>query len=134
MEERYEPLKELDSGNFGVARLVRDKVTKDIVAAKYIERGINFGVKEEALQRWRMKKIGVNIDGSETKSLEIASWGYVAASGDVKRRERWPEELCRDGRKMLMVDTTLDALGVKLVDPSSVPSSSIALADLIPVS
>uniref|UniRef100_A0A803PMZ3 non-specific serine/threonine protein kinase n=1 Tax=Cannabis sativa TaxID=3483 RepID=A0A803PMZ3_CANSA len=39
MEERYEPLKELGSGNFGVARLVRDKKSKELVAVKYIERG-----------------------------------------------------------------------------------------------
>ncbi|VAH18086.1 unnamed protein product [Triticum turgidum subsp. durum] len=39
MEERYEALKELGTGNFGVARLVRDKRTKELVAVKYIERG-----------------------------------------------------------------------------------------------
>lgn len=39
MEERYEPLKELGSGNFGVARLVRDRKTKELFAIKYIERG-----------------------------------------------------------------------------------------------
>lgn len=39
MEERYEPLRELGSGNFGVARLVRDKKTNELVAVKYIERG-----------------------------------------------------------------------------------------------
>ena len=39
MEEKYEPLKELGSGNFGVARLVRDKRTKELFAVKYIERG-----------------------------------------------------------------------------------------------
>ncbi|XP_028772902.1 serine/threonine-protein kinase SAPK3 [Neltuma alba] len=39
MEERYEALKELGSGNFGVARLVRDKKTKELAAVKYIERG-----------------------------------------------------------------------------------------------
>lgn len=39
MEERYDALKELGSGNFGVARLVRDKKTKELVAVKYIERG-----------------------------------------------------------------------------------------------
>ena len=44
MEERYEPLKELGSGNFGVARLARDKKTEELVAVKYIERGkkVNF--------------------------------------------------------------------------------------------
>ncbi|KAI7743405.1 hypothetical protein M8C21_014032, partial [Ambrosia artemisiifolia] len=39
MMEKYEPLKELGSGNFGVARLVRDKRTKQLLAVKYIERG-----------------------------------------------------------------------------------------------
>ncbi|XP_068649741.1 serine/threonine-protein kinase SAPK3-like [Aristolochia californica] len=39
MEKRYEPLKELGSGNFAVARLERDKKTKELVAVKYIERG-----------------------------------------------------------------------------------------------
>ncbi|CAI9095572.1 OLC1v1031560C1 [Oldenlandia corymbosa var. corymbosa] len=39
MEERYEPLKDLGAGNFGVARLVRDKKTKELLAVKYIERG-----------------------------------------------------------------------------------------------
>ncbi|GAA0162443.1 non-receptor serine/threonine protein kinase [Lithospermum erythrorhizon] len=39
MEEKYEALKDLGSGNFGVARLVRDKKTKELFAVKYIERG-----------------------------------------------------------------------------------------------
>lgn len=39
MEEKYELLKELGSGKFGVARLVRDKNTKELLAVKYIERG-----------------------------------------------------------------------------------------------
>lgn len=39
MEEKYEPLKELGVGNFGVARLVRDKNTKELLAVKYIHRG-----------------------------------------------------------------------------------------------
>jgi hypothetical protein len=39
MEARYEALKELGSGNFGVARLARDKKTKELVAVKYIVRG-----------------------------------------------------------------------------------------------
>ena len=39
MEERYEPLKDLGVRNFWVARLVRDKKTKVLVAVKYIERG-----------------------------------------------------------------------------------------------
>ncbi|KAK9069346.1 hypothetical protein SSX86_011248 [Deinandra increscens subsp. villosa] len=37
--ERYELVKELGSGNFGVAKLVRDKGTKELLAVKFIERG-----------------------------------------------------------------------------------------------
>ncbi|XP_078437782.1 serine/threonine-protein kinase SAPK3-like [Wolffia australiana] len=39
MEENYELLKELGSGSFGVARLVRHKKTNELLAVKYIERG-----------------------------------------------------------------------------------------------
>ncbi|KAI4318798.1 hypothetical protein MLD38_032465 [Melastoma candidum] len=37
--ERYELVKDIGSGNFGVARLMRNKLTKELVAMKYIERG-----------------------------------------------------------------------------------------------
>ncbi|CAH9128201.1 unnamed protein product [Cuscuta epithymum] len=37
--DRYEIVKDLGSGNFGVAKLVRDKSTKDLFAVKFIERG-----------------------------------------------------------------------------------------------
>ncbi|CAK9181017.1 unnamed protein product [Ilex paraguariensis] len=37
--ERYEDLKDIGSGNFGVAKLVRDKFTGELYAVKYIERG-----------------------------------------------------------------------------------------------
>ncbi|PWA66275.1 protein kinase-like domain-containing protein [Artemisia annua] len=37
--ERYELVKEIGSGNFGVAKLVRDKGTKELFAVKFIERG-----------------------------------------------------------------------------------------------
>jgi len=37
--DRYELLKDIGSGNFGVARLMRDKKTRELVAVKYIERG-----------------------------------------------------------------------------------------------
>ncbi|MCO5552637.1 hypothetical protein L7F22_006152 [Adiantum nelumboides] len=37
--DRYEHLKDIGAGNFGVARLMRDKRTKELVAIKYIERG-----------------------------------------------------------------------------------------------
>ncbi|CAO2836995.1 unnamed protein product [Amaranthus hypochondriacus] len=37
--EKYEVVKQLGAGNFGVARLMRHKETKELVAMKYIERG-----------------------------------------------------------------------------------------------
>jgi len=37
--DRFEVVKDIGSGNFGVARLMRNKKTKELVAMKYIERG-----------------------------------------------------------------------------------------------
>lgn len=37
--DRYELVRDIGSGNFGVARLMRDKHTGELVAVKYIERG-----------------------------------------------------------------------------------------------
>ncbi|XP_021733320.1 serine/threonine-protein kinase SAPK7-like [Chenopodium quinoa] len=37
--EKYEVMKQLGAGNFGVARLMRHKETKELVAMKFIERG-----------------------------------------------------------------------------------------------
>ncbi|KAH7442365.1 hypothetical protein KP509_03G085000 [Ceratopteris richardii] len=37
--ENYELVKDIGAGNFGVARLMRDKRTNELVAVKYIERG-----------------------------------------------------------------------------------------------
>ncbi|KAL1558909.1 Serine/threonine-protein kinase sapk10 [Salvia divinorum] len=37
--DRYDFVRDIGSGNFGVARLMRDKQTNELVAVKYIERG-----------------------------------------------------------------------------------------------
>ncbi|XP_041003672.1 serine/threonine-protein kinase SRK2I-like [Juglans microcarpa x Juglans regia] len=37
--DRYDLVRDIGSGSFGVARLMRDKQTKELVAVKYIERG-----------------------------------------------------------------------------------------------
>ncbi|CAH9117298.1 unnamed protein product [Cuscuta epithymum] len=37
--EKYEILKDIGSGNFGVAKLVKDKFSGELLAVKYIERG-----------------------------------------------------------------------------------------------
>ena len=40
MEERYEIIKDIGSGNFGVAKLVREKRSGELYAVKFIERGL----------------------------------------------------------------------------------------------
>ncbi|KAF7828757.1 serine/threonine-protein kinase SRK2I [Senna tora] len=49
--DRYDFVDKIGSGNFGVARLMRDKQTKELVAVKYIERGdkIDENVKREII-------------------------------------------------------------------------------------
>ncbi|XP_042515600.1 serine/threonine-protein kinase SAPK6-like isoform X2 [Macadamia integrifolia] len=37
--DKYELMRDIGSGNFGVARLMRNKETRELVAMKYIERG-----------------------------------------------------------------------------------------------
>ncbi|KAG1362100.1 serine/threonine-protein kinase SAPK2 [Cocos nucifera] len=70
MEERYEPLKELGVGNFAVARLVRDKETKELFAVKYIERGMT-----EICHR-DLKLENTLLDGSPTPRVKICDFGY----------------------------------------------------------
>ncbi|KAL5168476.1 Serine/threonine-protein kinase SRK2I [Glycine soja] len=49
--DRYDFVRDIGSGNFGVARLMRDKLTQELVAVKYIERGdkIDENVKREII-------------------------------------------------------------------------------------
>lgn len=49
--ERFEIIKDIGSGNFGVAKLVRDSQTKELYAVKFIERGekIDEHVKREIM-------------------------------------------------------------------------------------
>ncbi|TKY45720.1 Serine/threonine-protein kinase SRK2I [Spatholobus suberectus] len=49
--DRYDFVRDIGSGNFGVARLMRDKHTQELVAVKYIERGdkIDENVKREII-------------------------------------------------------------------------------------
>ncbi|KFK28375.1 hypothetical protein AALP_AA8G507100 [Arabis alpina] len=55
--DRYDFVKDIGSGNFGVARLMRDKVTKELVAVKYIERGdkIDENVQREIINHRSLK-------------------------------------------------------------------------------
>ncbi|XP_038900630.1 serine/threonine-protein kinase SRK2E-like isoform X3 [Benincasa hispida] len=55
--DRYELVRDIGSGNFGVARLMRDKHTDELVAVKYIERGdkIDENVQREIINHRSLK-------------------------------------------------------------------------------
>ncbi|RWR84091.1 Protein kinase domain-containing protein [Cinnamomum micranthum f. kanehirae] len=55
--DRYEHMKDIGSGNFGVAKLVRDNRTKELFAVKYIERGqrIDENVQREIMNHRSLK-------------------------------------------------------------------------------
>ncbi|KAK1304406.1 Serine/threonine-protein kinase SAPK3 [Acorus calamus] len=89
MEERYELLKELGQGNFGVARLVRDKKTRELFAVKYIERGkIDENVQREIINHRSLRHPNIVrfkrdlklentlLDGSPAPRLKICDFGY----------------------------------------------------------
>ncbi|KAL2531398.1 Serine/threonine-protein kinase SRK2E [Abeliophyllum distichum] len=68
--DRYEILKDIGSGNFGVAKLVRDKWTDELYAVKYIERG-----KKRICHR-DLKLENTLLDGSSAPRLKICDFGY----------------------------------------------------------
>jgi hypothetical protein len=55
--EKYELLKDIGAGNFGVARLMRNKETKELVAMKYIPRG------QKVRRRWGFSDSSREIHG-----------------------------------------------------------------------
>ncbi|OEL27776.1 Serine/threonine-protein kinase SAPK7 [Dichanthelium oligosanthes] len=97
--ERYELLKDIGSGNFGVARLMRNKETKELVAMKYIPRGLKIDenvareiinhrslrhpniirFKEQICHR-DLKLENTLLDGSPAPRLKICDFGYSKSS------------------------------------------------------
>ncbi|KAK9108739.1 hypothetical protein Sjap_016799 [Stephania japonica] len=72
--DRYELVRDIGSGNFGVARLMRDKLTKELVAVKYIERG------EKQVCHRDLKLENTLLDGSTAPRLKICDFGYSKSS------------------------------------------------------
>ncbi|MBA0614180.1 hypothetical protein Gotri_015426 [Gossypium trilobum] len=72
--DRYELVKDIGSGNFGVARLMRDKQTEELVAVKYIERG------EKQVCHRDLKLENTLLDGSPAPRLKICDFGYSKSS------------------------------------------------------
>ncbi|KAK7860136.1 abscisic acid-inducible protein kinase [Quercus suber] len=71
--ERYEILKDIGSGNFGVAKLVRDKWSGELYAVKYIERG------PKQICHRDLKLENTLLDGSSAPRLKICDFGYSKA-------------------------------------------------------
>ncbi|KAK1275577.1 Serine/threonine-protein kinase SAPK10 [Acorus gramineus] len=97
--DRYELVKDIGSGNFGVARLMRDKQTKELVAVKYIERGekIDENVQREIINHRSLRHPNIVrfkeqvchrdlklentlLDGSQAPRLKICDFGYSKSS------------------------------------------------------
>ncbi|KAG5031827.1 hypothetical protein JHK85_015809 [Glycine max] len=90
--DKYETVKDLGAGNFGVARLMRNKVTKELVAMKYIERGpkaryffqqlisgVHFCHTMQICHR-DLKLENTLLDGSPAPRLKICDFGYSKSS------------------------------------------------------
>ncbi|OIV93265.1 hypothetical protein TanjilG_23106 [Lupinus angustifolius] len=72
--DRYELVRDIGSGNFGVARLMRDKHTDQLVAVKYIERG------QKQVCHRDLKLENTLLDGSPAPRLKICDFGYSKSS------------------------------------------------------
>ncbi|KAF9624846.1 hypothetical protein IFM89_015400 [Coptis chinensis] len=95
MEERYELLKELGSGKFAVARLVRDKKTQELFAVKYLERGekIDEKVRREIFNHRSLKHPNiVRFKEIILTPIHLAIVMEYAAGGELFNR------ICTDGR------------------------------------
>lgn len=87
--ERYEFVRDLGSGNFGVARLMRDRATNEQVAVKFIERGdrIDRNVEREIVNHRMLTHS--NIIGFKEVFLTPSHLGIVmeyAAGGELFER------------------------------------------------
>ncbi|KVI02663.1 Protein kinase, ATP binding site-containing protein [Cynara cardunculus var. scolymus] len=97
--DRYDFVRDIGSGNFGVARLMRDKQTRELVAVKYIERGekIDENVQREIINhrplrhpnivRFKeqvchrdLKLENTLLDESPAPRLKICDFGYSKSS------------------------------------------------------
>ncbi|KAF9601439.1 hypothetical protein IFM89_020206 [Coptis chinensis] len=72
--EKYEHVKDIGAGNFGVARLMRNKETKELIAMKYIERGL------KQICHRDLKLENTLLDGSPAPRLKICDFGYSKSS------------------------------------------------------
>ncbi|EFJ48959.1 hypothetical protein VOLCADRAFT_59940 [Volvox carteri f. nagariensis] len=87
--DRYEPVRDLGSGNFGVAKLMRDLISEELVAIKFIERGerVDRNVEREICNHRMLNH--PNIVGFKEVFLTPSHLGIVmeyAAGGELFER------------------------------------------------
>ncbi|GLT27042.1 hypothetical protein SLA2020_020710 [Shorea laevis] len=70
--ERYEIVKDIGSGNFGAAKLVKDKCTEELFAVKFIERRLKIyeHVQREILNHRSLKHANI----VRFKEVGTSSW------------------------------------------------------------
>lgn len=93
--DRYEHVKDIGSGNFGVARLMTDKTSREQVAVKYIERGekIDENVKREIVNHRSLRHPNiVRFKEVFLTPTHLAIVMEYAAGGELFER------ICRAGR------------------------------------
>ncbi|KAE8700003.1 Serine/threonine-protein kinase SAPK2 [Hibiscus syriacus] len=93
--DRYEILKDIGSGNFGVAKLVRDKWSGELYAVKYIERGpkIDEHVQREIMNHRSLKHPNIiRFKGVLLTPTHLAIVMEYAAGGELFER------ICNAGR------------------------------------
>ncbi|OIW16604.1 hypothetical protein TanjilG_02810 [Lupinus angustifolius] len=72
--DRYEILKDIGSGSFAVAKLVRDNFSKELFAVKFIERG------NKQICHRDLKLENTLLDGSTAPRVKICDFGYSKSS------------------------------------------------------
>ncbi|CAF1788640.1 BnaC09g47390D [Brassica napus] len=77
--DKYEVVKDLGTGNFGVARLLRHKETKELVAMKYIERGrkIDENVAREIINHRSLKHPNIIRFKEASFSFFFFNWDFL---------------------------------------------------------
>ncbi|EFJ33556.1 hypothetical protein SELMODRAFT_167058 [Selaginella moellendorffii] len=97
-KERYELVRDLGSGNFGVARLMRDKRTRELVAVKFIERGekIDENVQREIINHRSLRH--PNIVQFKEASFVMLTPTHLAIIMEYAAGGELFERICNAGR------------------------------------
>ncbi|KAE8680017.1 Serine/threonine-protein kinase SRK2E [Hibiscus syriacus] len=101
--DRYELFKDIGSGNFGVARLMRDKHKDELVAVKYIERGdkIDENVQREIINH---RSLGIRISSGSKRLVDgsivkvVLTPTHLAIVMEYAARGELFERICSAGR------------------------------------